>query len=258
MDKKFNFKAYVTNLGKYNEGELLGEWVSFPTTREDMQGVFERIGINKQYEEYFITDYDTDISNLKEKLGDFENVDSLNYLASRLNELEDYEFEMFKEVLSAGIDLAEPDGLETCINLTYNLDTYVFMPGVNDQYDLGHYLVNEVGGYDLEKMGDLANYIDYEAYGRDAMINDFGGFSDNGYISYTNEKWCMEFDGKEIPEEYRVTGTGGEKQQVQAAEPQEQTEVNFPEGIDEAKLDELAEEMLLEAQAASQGPVLGM
>ena len=24
------FKAFVTNLGKYNEGELVGEWVEFP------------------------------------------------------------------------------------------------------------------------------------------------------------------------------------------------------------------------------------
>lgn len=26
------FEAYVTNLGKYNEGELVGEYLKFPTT----------------------------------------------------------------------------------------------------------------------------------------------------------------------------------------------------------------------------------
>lgn len=31
-----SFEAFVTNLGKYNEGELVGEWVHFPTTEEDM------------------------------------------------------------------------------------------------------------------------------------------------------------------------------------------------------------------------------
>ncbi len=40
-----DFEAFVTNLGKYNEGELVGEWVKFPTTEEEMQKVFERIGI---------------------------------------------------------------------------------------------------------------------------------------------------------------------------------------------------------------------
>ena len=54
----------MTNLGKYNEGELVGEWVHFPTTEEEMKKVFERIGIGSKgefgqvYEEWFITDYD--------------------------------------------------------------------------------------------------------------------------------------------------------------------------------------------------------
>ena len=59
-----NFEAFVTNLGKYNEGELVGEWVKFPTTEEEMKKVFERIGIGSAdefgavYEEWFITDFE--------------------------------------------------------------------------------------------------------------------------------------------------------------------------------------------------------
>ena len=45
-----NFEAFVTNLGKYNEGMLVGEWLKLPTTEEEMQKVFERIGIGKQDE----------------------------------------------------------------------------------------------------------------------------------------------------------------------------------------------------------------
>ena len=33
------FKAFITNLGKYNEGFLVGEWVKFPVTNEEMQAV---------------------------------------------------------------------------------------------------------------------------------------------------------------------------------------------------------------------------
>ena len=40
------FEAYITNLGKYNEGELVGEWVKFPTTSEDLKKVF---GLVKEY-----------------------------------------------------------------------------------------------------------------------------------------------------------------------------------------------------------------
>ena len=45
-----SFEAFVTNLGKYNEGELVGEWVHFPTTEEEMKKVFERIGIGSKDE----------------------------------------------------------------------------------------------------------------------------------------------------------------------------------------------------------------
>ena len=32
------FEAYITNLGKYNEGELVGETLKFPTTTEEVAG----------------------------------------------------------------------------------------------------------------------------------------------------------------------------------------------------------------------------
>ena len=35
------FEAYITNLGKYNEGELVGETLKFPTTTEEVQALFE-------------------------------------------------------------------------------------------------------------------------------------------------------------------------------------------------------------------------
>lgn len=64
-DKDYPFAAFITNLGKYNEGELVGEWVNFPTTAEELKEVFKRIGIGQKddfgqpYEEWFITDYDS-------------------------------------------------------------------------------------------------------------------------------------------------------------------------------------------------------
>ena len=36
------FEAYITNLGKYNEGRLVGETLKFPATTEEVQaGPFE-------------------------------------------------------------------------------------------------------------------------------------------------------------------------------------------------------------------------
>ena len=47
-------KGYITNLGKYNEGVLLGEWITFPIDENELEEVFERIGINEEYEETFL------------------------------------------------------------------------------------------------------------------------------------------------------------------------------------------------------------
>ena len=42
------FEAYVTNLGLYPErGAGVGEYLRFPTTAEEVQALFSRIGIRK-------------------------------------------------------------------------------------------------------------------------------------------------------------------------------------------------------------------
>ena len=42
-------RIYIANLGKYNEGELVGAWFTPPV---DFEEVKERIGLNDEYEEY--------------------------------------------------------------------------------------------------------------------------------------------------------------------------------------------------------------
>ena len=37
-------EAYITNLGKYAEGQLVGETLKFATTAEEVQSLLKRIG----------------------------------------------------------------------------------------------------------------------------------------------------------------------------------------------------------------------
>ena len=72
------FEAYITNLGKYNEGELVGETLKFPTTKEEVQGLLKRIGVDGvRYEEFFITSFDGDVLGLYDYLTEYENLDEL-------------------------------------------------------------------------------------------------------------------------------------------------------------------------------------
>ena len=209
----FELQAFVTNLGKYNEGELVGEWVSFPVTPEEMSAVLDRIGIGHPddfgvpYEEVFITDYDTDLYGVSGELGEYESLDKLNYLASRLEELSPDELEKYKAILESA-DIPE-SGIDGLINLTFNLDRYDIYPDISDEEDLGRYYVEESGIYDTKAMGALANYIDYEAFGRDVALDEGGHFTDHGYIRDDYSSWEYEFDGEldSIPAEYRLSGS---------------------------------------------------
>ena len=101
------FEAYVTNLGLYPErGAGAGEYLRFPTTAEEVQTLFSRIGIDgKQYEEYFITDYDSDILGLTDHLGEYESLDELNYLAHLLEEMTPAELEKLEAVMDGTTSL---------------------------------------------------------------------------------------------------------------------------------------------------------
>ena len=66
---------------------MVGEWVKFPVTNEEMQAVFRRIGIGRRYEEWFITDYDCPDAAISKVLGEYESLSELNYLAGQIMEL---------------------------------------------------------------------------------------------------------------------------------------------------------------------------
>ena len=64
-------EVYVTNLGRYNEGHLDGEYLKLPATTKDVQALLKRIHVDGvRYEEIFITDYETDIPGLHNCLGE--------------------------------------------------------------------------------------------------------------------------------------------------------------------------------------------
>ena len=206
-NKDYPFAAFITNLGKYNEGELVGEWVKFPTTAEEMKEVFKRIGIGQRddfgqpYEEWFITDYDCYVDGLYDKLGEYESLDELNYLASKLDEMSDSEYAQFQ----AGMEMGDHCGsLQEIINLTENLDCYEVYPDIEDYDDLGRYYIEELEVMQVPE--HLQNYIDYEAYGRDVAMDENGSFTDQGYVRDTGDRFCEYYDGERgsIPDEYRV------------------------------------------------------
>lgn len=160
---------YLTNLGKYNEGELIGEWVQLPISDEELQEVFKRIGINEEYEEYFITDYECDFY----EIGEYESIDKLNEIAEKLNNLDEEQEQVVKVLMSeCGYDL--DSAIEKAESGDYR--TYT---DCNDMTDVAYAVVEECD-YLRNVPETVARYFDYEAFGRDLGIEGSFHFLDNG------------------------------------------------------------------------------
>lgn len=160
---------YLTNLGKYNEGELIGEWVKLPVSNEELQEVFKRIGINKEYEEYFITDYECDFY----EIGEYESISTLNEMAEKFDDLDEEQEQVVKVLMSeCGYDL---DGaIEKAESGDYRIYT-----DCNDMTDVAYAVVEECD-YLRNVPETVARYFDYEAFGRDLGIEGSFHFLDNG------------------------------------------------------------------------------
>ena len=193
--------GYLSNLGKYTEGRPAGEWVTFPTTAEHLKEVFDRIGIDfKHYEEWHFTEFQSPIPSLAEHLSEYSHPDELNYLGKLL----EMQFDDDREKFIAAIEYGDhADSLQDIINLAQNLDCYWIYPSVHNEEEYGRYLVDELEEPELPE--EAKKYFMYEEYGRDASINDDGMFTEKGYIYNNRNTFTEWYDGRDVPQEYRVT-----------------------------------------------------
>ena len=196
-------EAYITNLGRYNEGYLDCEPLKLPATKEDVQALLSRIGVDGvMYEEFFITDYAVDVSifGLKEHLGETESIDELNHLASLLDDMDKWELEKFEAAMACG---EFTGSVKDLINLTQNLECYDLIPDISDHDDLGRYVAEELEGREIPDW--IEGYFDYDGYGRDFDINIGGKFIGNSY-AYFNHSAFFVFYGDRVglPEEHKI------------------------------------------------------
>ena len=165
-------KIYLTNLGKYNEGILIGEWMELPCTEEGIEAVKHRIGINEQYEEWFITDYDTDIQGLK--IGEYDNIDDLNELAKTLEGLDETDRKAVEAMLKEGF------AFEEAIEKAQDGD-YIIYFNCSNMEDVARKYAEETGL--LNSIPEnLQYYFDFEAFGRDMSFEGQFVFIDNDCI----------------------------------------------------------------------------
>lgn len=156
-------KIFSTNLGRYVEGCLIGEWVKLPVAEDKLEAVLSRIGINEEYEEFFISDYDASFSNLH--ISEYTSIQDLNQLAEKIEDLADFDYDKLAAVLECESSMSIAEILE----LIDDLDSFDLLAEVHDDEALGEFYAELCGTFTAVP-DHLKYYIDMERYGRDLRL----------------------------------------------------------------------------------------
>ena len=199
------FSILIDSRSRFETGQPGGVWLPMPTTTEQLHKAMKRIGITAENsQDFFINGFaNTEQPPFDVPLSVIQSagIDELNYFGKLLEMQRDEDRDKF----AAAVTLGEYAGsVKDLINLAQNLDCYWIYPTVQDEEAYGHYLIDELD--ELELPEAAKNYFMYEEYGRDAVKNDGGIFTAQGYI-YNNKNTFSEwYSGHEndIPKEYRV------------------------------------------------------
>lgn len=169
-------KIYVANLGKYNEGELVGEWLTLPIDMDEEWEEFKQsIQIDgEEYEEWAIHDYEAPEGI---RIDENDNIEELNELAEQLEEFDENDEEKLLALIEWGYYFNTKDAIE-------NLESFTLYSDISTEKELGDRHIEE--GLMGEIPEKLEYYIDTEKLGRDIAINAEGCFTRYGWIEKTN------------------------------------------------------------------------
>jgi antirestriction protein len=185
-------RVYVANLGKYNEGEIIGGWLTLPTTHKEIKNFLKnQVGLNSQYGEYSIHDFESDFS-----LGEYEDLYDLNLLAVMLEQLSETEKNIASAYCNANGLKDTQSILNTCIQVG---DLFYVQIDANTwgsrEEKLGYAVVDEIDS-DLKttleqcRVGEglsAYEYFDFEKYGRDIAINQGYFATDEIFLFYNSD-----------------------------------------------------------------------
>ena len=161
------FGVFLTNLGRYNEGDLVGRWYGL----EDFPLAYDRVArdieLNEMYEEYFITDH----QGCPSGMGEYVSIDELNELAEWISDQIDEGFseEDICALLSNG-PLTVEEVVDGSTELRLYTDIHTMTEVAWDIWENGYSDCQEV----IDSWGDdIRHYVTFDAemYGRDLLIN---------------------------------------------------------------------------------------
>ena len=155
-----DYKVYLANLGKYNEGELVGAWFDFPIFEDE---VIEKLGLDESYEEYAVHDYEFPI-----KLPESISIDELNDMYEKIEELPAHIVDNLEEFVSYFGSLEEIDE-----------EKVVLYEDCSTMLDVAYMKVDEFEVFG-SLLDDVRQYFNYGAYASDLEIDGYWIETSNG------------------------------------------------------------------------------
>lgn len=163
--KTMDMTIYITDLGAYNQGYLIGEHISLPMDEDDLKSKIDEIlsiGAkacgNTENEEIFITDYDCDFM----EIGEYDDPYKLNEIAKKMEQMNDHFKKMTKFLLS--------NNLVSNLNQAIEEAENVIIHENSTMEDIAYEFVNEC--YDIDSLAPIiANAIDYQKIGAELQMD---------------------------------------------------------------------------------------
>ena len=197
------FAILINSRSRFETGEPGGVWLSMPTTKEQLHEAMRTVGITADNpQDFFINGYSDNENRhiaLPYDMVCAADIDSLNLLAARIAQLDPAELPKLNAALQ------QKQGFENIgqiIDFTYNVDYFVHILGVNTSRDLGDYYLNKSGMVQMPE--EWKNGVDLAAFGKNAAEQEQGSFTPYGYLVKSGDEWERHFEGRELPEEYRI------------------------------------------------------
>lgn len=154
-------------------------WLYLPCTQLQIERGMLRSGISDP-DDMHIWYEDSQLPKEVENALDFkrESLYELNDLTAAIMKLS----EANQKKLGAAVIMAEPEYASQIRHLAENLDLFDFAPGAKTPEEYGRYMIQESGHFEYDE--NLEQYYDYVKYAGQRMTEEFGAFSDYGYIAY--------------------------------------------------------------------------
>ena len=197
------FSIMIGNRSRFEAGDPSGYWLDMPATKEQLHEAMRNVGITADNpQDFSIRGYSDDPEKhiaLPYEMVCAADVDELNFLAARLEQLDPAEVGKLNAALQQKNGLAN---IGQVIDFTYNVDFYVHIPEVHNYHDLGDYYLNQSGMVQMPE--EWKGGIDLTTFGRNAAAQEKGAFTEYGYIVESGDGWEQQFEGREVPEEYKI------------------------------------------------------